>query len=369
MLTVNQTEQQIDVSRLLHEYLGQAGHLTIDAIDSEVQLGNRAADYVAVLETPAQNDLKSFLVIEVKANGAPSFLAQAISYLKEIDREDLQIHYKSLKVHEEMIARVVAAPYISERGRNLCKDEGVGYMDTAGNCSFETGAYFVDKEGQKNRELETRIAKNLLAPKASRISRALLERPDRAWKLTEMAEEVDVSIGHVHAVVEKLEEQRFVSRDDDNRLQLDQPGDLLDYWATRYDVTDKESRTYYTFERSSDQFIEDLVDTADRLDAEYALTLHAGASLIAPFTRSEETHLYVHPQQLERWVDELELRPVDSGGNVHLLPAWDNGVFYRLQTVDDRRVVCNTQLYIDLYNYPARGREQAEHLREQRIPY
>jgi len=33
------------------------------------------------------------------------------------------------------------------------------------------------------------------------------------------------------------------------------------------------------------------------------------------------------------------------------------------------RVVCNTQLYLDLINYPARGREQAEVLRRQKLGY
>lgn len=44
-------------------------------------------------------------------------------------------------------------------------------------------------------------------------------------------------------------------------------------------------------------------------------------------------------------------------------------MFYRAQTIRRIPVVCNTQLYLDLINYPARGREQAEVIRRQKLGY
>jgi len=107
---------------------------------------------------------------------------------------------------------------------------------------------------------------------------------------------------------------------------------------------------------------------ADRLGASYAFTIHAGASLIAPFVRFNDVHFYIASDP-EPWVHELDLHTVEFGGNVHLLRPYDEGVFYRLRFPQGMAVVGNIQLYLDLYRYPARGREQAEFLREKEIGF
>lgn len=66
---------------------------------------------------------------------------------------------------------------------------------------------------------------------------------------------------------------------------------------------------------------------------------------------------------VDRLAKALDLGPVDAGGTVHLLVPNNEGVFYRTRTIEKVPVVCNTQLYVDLVNCPARGREQAEQLR------
>jgi len=50
-----------------------------------------------------------------------------------------------------------------------------------------------------------------------------------------------------------------------------------------------------------------------------------------------------------------------------LIQPYDEGVLYGIQTIEGLKVVSDIQLYIDLYKYPARGREQAEFLKKERI--
>jgi hypothetical protein len=59
---------------------------------------------------------------------------------------------------------------------------------------------------------------------------------------------------------------------------------------------------------------------------------------------------------------KLNLSPIESGGNVKLVLPYDEGVFYGMQQLRKVRTVSNIQLYADLFNYPARGMEAAEHL-------
>jgi len=101
---------------------------------------------------------------------------------------------------------------------------------------------------------------------------------------------------------------------------------------------------------------------------DYALTLHSGSALIAPFVRFKNVHLYVKGKP-EIWEKGLNLKPVESGGTVHLLLPYDEGVFYNRQEIDKVFVVCNTQLYIDLLSYKERGKEQAKFLRKQKMKF
>ena len=70
----------------------------------------------------------------------------------------------------------------------------------------------------------------------------------------------------------------------------------------------------------------------------------------------------------------LNLQPVESGPNVELFVPYDKGVFYKQQAIPssqhgDIPVVSNVQLYMDLFSNPARGEEQAQHLRERKLGY
>jgi type III secretory pathway component EscU len=63
-----------------------------------------------------------------------------------------------------------------------------------------------------------------------------------------------------------------------------------------------------------------------------------------------------------------------SGGNIELVVPYDQGVFYKSQIVpvaelEQVPVVSAVQLYMDLFRNPARGAEQAEHLREIKLMY
>ena len=50
-----------------------------------------------------------------------------------------------------------------------------------------------------------------------------------------------------------------------------------------------------------------------------------------------------------------------------MMPYYKHSVFYDSREVENLRVVSDIQLYLDLYRYPVRGREQAEHLYAKRL--
>ena len=66
--------------------------------------------------------------------------------------------------------------------------------------------------------------------------------------------------------------------------------------------------------------------------------------------------------------DKLNLRESSIGANLILLfPFYRQSVFWGAQEIKGLQVASDLQLYLDPYDYPMRGREQAEHLYAKRL--
>ncbi|MGQ9586957.1 MAG: type IV toxin-antitoxin system AbiEi family antitoxin [Thermoplasmata archaeon] len=208
----------------------------------------------------------------------------------------------------------------------------------------------------------------MFAPKATRVIRALLLDPRRAMRITDLARECTMSPAGVYWVVRLLEDKGYVGRDSSKRILLTKPKELLDMWAANWTVERNEFKDYFSLEKSPELRIKKFAEFAETKGIQYAFTLMAGASLVAPFVRYQVVWVYVEGDE-RRIIEGLDLRPVEGGGNIVLVRPYDEGVFQGLQVVDGVKAVSNVQLYVDLYNFRARGREQAEFLRERVIRF
>lgn len=217
-----------------------------------------------------------------------------------------------------------------------------------------------------------RLVHNIFEPKATRVLRALLIDPQRNWTIRGLAEEVEISPGYAHAVVSTLIDLGYVARTEHYKIKMVNPTVLLKRWAA-YHQYDRINTflEYYTFEREVERFIQQLSNISN---SNYALTALAGASLIAPHVRPVDIHMYIKKKdEATTLAKTLNLQPIPKGGNVKFVVPYDEGVFYGQQAaniwisdqvVSGVNVVSNVQLFVDLYNYPARGLEAAEHLYE-----
>lgn len=295
------------------------------------------------------------LLLEFKSVGEPRYLAQAITRLVLAARKTPRSY------------AVVVAPYIGPEGRRLCREAGVGYFDLTGNAFLSFDGVYVERQSAGRPARAKARLRRLFSLRSSRILRVLLEHRDVDWTLSRLASEASVSLRTAHLVVHALDEKAFVERRR-AAIRLVKPAALLDLWAENYRVDEHRRQSFYTFIRNPKELGRRLAEEVARLRGRAALTLHAGAALVAPFVRSAELHAYVSAD-VEKLVEKLDLRRVDAGANVHLLEPRDEGVFYATQTIERIPVVCNTQLYLDLANYPARGREQAAELRRRLLRF
>ncbi len=126
---------------------------------------------------------------------------------------------------------------------------------------------------------------------------------------------------------------------------------------------------YFSLVESPQEIIAKLHELKIPENIKYALSLHAGANLISPFAVYNSVHIYVQNQEVaDYFIENLKLKEVEQGANIEFLsPYYKHSVFWDMQRAKDLWVVSDIQLYLDLYHYPIRGIEQAEHLYEKRL--
>ncbi len=338
------------VAQRLREVLDEVPFIEIVSIEQEVVVApGRETDLAAVIQTPLG---KRRLVVEVKAEGIPRTLRRVGEQLKAY-ADSLPDAYA-----------VMSAPYISDRGRALCQQLGIGCLDLAGNVRLAFDQVFIERSGFTNPSPERRLRRALFSPRSTRVLRVLLADPWRRWYVRDLAAEAQLSLAQTSALKRKLLEQDLV-REERRRIWLSKPEDLLREWAQAYTYETNSSVSFYTM-LSTAGTEERLAAECARRGIRYGLALFSGAGRVAPFTRYDRAFAFVD-SQFDDIAAALELKPVPTGANIVLLRPYDEGVFYGLQEVEGVKVVSDIQLYLDLKSYKGRGEEAADFLYERRI--
>lgn len=317
------------------------------------RVGGQPADLVVKFH---MGDREHTLALEVAALGQPKQIREAITRLNEI-RHELPGAYP-----------VAVSGYISPQSAAILRRNGLGYLDLSGNCYLAFENIHIEKEGKPNIHPSTRPLKSLFAPRATRVVRALLVDAQHTWRLGELAKASEVSLGHAHNVVKRLEELAWLERGEQQRLRLVKSGELLDAWSEAYTYRQNGVAPYFSPERITRKLMADVAAWAQSEGRRYAFTLHAGASLVAPNIRFPIIHCYLEGEA-DSLGRALGLRLGEREGNVHILIPYDQGVFYAPLVKGGLSVVSLPQLYVDLYGYERRGREQAEYLRREALGY
>lgn len=186
----------------------------------------------------------------------------------------------------------------------------------------------------------------------------MLNDPKKKWTMQELSNNSFVSLAQVYKVLEGLEADNYVEKKR-GAIKLSDPTGLLNLLINYYRYDDQKVMGYYSPFKSYSQVFPKLRQIPE---CDYAVTLGAAAQLILPAVRSTDVYIYV--DKTETVKNALELESVEFGGNVYLITPKDDGILRSAQTIDGVKVVSNLQLYLDLYNYPQRGREQADAIRE-----
>jgi hypothetical protein len=330
--------------------------------------------------------LTKVFLCELKSKGEPKYLFNAIGQLSLAAKQFPQSY------------PVVVVPTLSQEGRQVMRESGMGYITLDGEASLKFDSVFVERspvrpsleeiaKTQPRRRGQSKAGlaavKNLLetslpkrkgrylnfpfTAKASRVVRAFLQEPDKAWTVRALAEKADVALRLALMVVNTLDEKGYVKKERGATRLLKLQG-LLEAWAQDYRFLKvNEVKSFYCMARNFAEFQDLLRGLPPTLKENYCLTMYGGSALVAPYLRFNTNYLFVRGE-LDEWAKALDLRPVQSGPNLMLAIAFDDSVFSARQEIQGIRVASNIQLYLDLYNLNDRAREQAEVLLKRIAP-
>jgi hypothetical protein len=250
------------------------------------------------------------------------------------------------------------------------------YVDLSGAVRIELPWLRIDRTDLRPlaapRQLTTNDAP--FADRGSLVVRQLLSSPpSRDWSVRELATAADVGLGTASRVVEQLARQQLVqSAGEPGRMakvRVTDPEHLFERWTEHYTWERNQSLAVHAPIGDPTLFMQRLRDLVWR-DARWALTLPAGAALLAPHASWERLHVYVDVAdgaglarlaQGNRWVSAPE------GRLVLMRPFYRTAVWSDVRSLSTNDggslpVVSNLQLALDLWRYPLRGHEQAERI-------
>lgn len=359
--------------------------LDVFLVKREVKIDDKKVDIVVKTKDNER------ILIEVKSSGEPSFIFKAVSQLK---------YYKT----DEIDYLMIAVPKITEKGKAICKSFDVGYMDMQGSVFMKFKDKLIDK-GASYRipdrfKKERKRVKKVFSRDSLRFFIVMLNNPDKWFTQEELSAKTGVSKGYINRILKTLEsgvkadsnvlvvesprikqkmgnlpgvitiaQARWKAGKKILEYKIANPSKLLDVISSQYEFSKNKVVSLYSFEKDTYKLMRKISQKSKELKLDYALTMHSGASQIAPFVRFEDVYFYVRNEDIPKWIEALDLKQTELGGNVFLVAPQDEWILNQIQVANNLKIINNIQLYMDLVNYPKRGKEQAEFLRKEKLGF
>lgn len=349
--SMNELEQR--AAAALQEILEQVPAIKLKAVDVEPQ---GSIDILAHIDVAGR---RHTLACEVKASGQPRHVRTAL----------LQLRDYAARLGGTAIPLFIA-PYLSPEAQALCRGQGTGFLDLEGNIRLVFDGVFIERVVASKPPAERRELKSLFKPKSAQVLRVLLRDPRRAWRVAELSEAAEVSLGHVSNVRNALVDREWARIDQDG-LSLTEPDALIDSWQHNYEPPAGRRLGFYTTLHGS--AFEDATRhalAAGNESGHALLASFSAAQWLAPYARTGTNYFYADDAGLDALRSGLNLSSISKGENVVVTLPKDQGIF-RDAVQPAPGLVCTSpvQTYLDLAAAGERGREAAAHLRERRLAW
>ncbi|MDR3669163.1 MAG: type IV toxin-antitoxin system AbiEi family antitoxin [Ignavibacteriaceae bacterium] len=264
---------------------------------------------------------------------------------------------------------LILARFINLNKQKECKQKGINFIDLSGNVYIAEKEIYIEKLQNKNISPDNRKNRSPFSDKASFLIRKLLYDNQKSWGIRELANSIGLDAGFVSRIVRELEKRNYIIKKD-SQIKLINSDQVLKDWVENYSPVNNSELKYFSPGKNVKNILEGIskISFENANNPDYALSFQSGANLVYNYSSYDVVHIYVRNVESIDKFKELNLIKVDKGENIiFMLPYYKNSVFFDKQFIKWLWVVSDLQLYLDLYNYPLRGREQAEKIYEVKL--
>lgn len=289
------------------------------------------------------------LLVAYKTNRSLLAIATAADNLKQEAQNSPRRAYPLLVV-----------TYMSEMGRNICREEHVNWIDLCGNAYLKIPPIAIQIEGKPNKFPARGKPPNVFRGKSQRLIRALLASADQPLRHGELVARTKLDKAQVSRLLQQLMADGSVARDEDS-FRVTERDRLLAAWRTAYDFSAHELLQGHIPGATPEKRLDALKNALGTRGIRHAFS---GLSAAQAYTRMFMTYgvitVYVDRMPEKEILDELLFVPEPRGSNLWLVVPEDPAMMNTLREVDGLPMVSPIQTYLDLKAHPE-GAETVAH--------
>jgi len=332
--------------RLLSDRLPQ-GWVTSEESNEAKVFGDRRADLVLRVSGP--DGVGAWLVFEAK---------------RGLERRDITSVTDQLNSATRALPNawgVVVARYLAPSVRKALEGKGLSYIDATGNMRIAVsspGLYVCVQGASKDPwRGPGRPRGTLKGVPAAKVVRALVDLSG-PWTIRELINASGASTGATYRVLEYLQREDLIKRNDAGMVLAPGWRELLEQWSKEYGFIRNSRVTRYVEPRGLSTLLKRA--SASR-DVRYAVTGTIAAAQWAAYAPARSAMIYV--ADAAQAADAWGLRPAESGANILLAEPEVEVVFDRTLTTSEGIVIAApAQVVVDLMTGPGRNPSEAEEL-------
>ncbi len=327
-------------------------------LSRETSLGFGAEIFDAAFALDDPQGVSAIIIAEVKLSPLE---ARQVSFLMDIWQRRLIPQCQEHWGPDNNLAFIVVTPFLGRSARERLSEAGISYADATGNIRFalHKPAVFIETQGApRNPWRENVPLRSLRGNKTGRVVRGFLDYQP-PFGIRELASLTGCAPASTSRVADLLDREALIRREAPRGpISFVEWERLLRRWTDDYDFHNANRMVPCLDPRGLNRFIERLRNA----DFPYAVTGSFAAVRYAPI--AEPRLATVYARNPEYAMQQLGLRPADTGANVLIGEPFDPVVFERTESDEGITYARVTQVVADLMTGPGRGPAESESLIE-----
>lgn len=295
------------------------------------------------------------------------------------DARELLMRLSDNPSNDSSVVNLIAAHSISEGAKQILRDKQVGYFDSGGSLFIPSKAAYIYIEKPAPKAMVKALS-DVFTGRRTLVLKALLNDREKKFGVNELADLTSLSPSTVSTTLKALEDFEWVNTEGKGpskvRTLTDARG-LLDAWTKKLSEMPSQSvrRFYVPGAHDTASLVAMICNIARQSGHKVEITGETAAQHYAPYlSRVSVVRCRMYTGPLTRLPNQtlrqLDAREVTSGANLEVIESNDEHDFTFTCEVDDIKLATPLQVYLDLLrDGSGRSKEQAEHLRRERLGF